>query len=1730
MLTLACVVASVGAVPGSVQAAPAQQPAAPSQAIEIRVIEREGRVKWRSSSATPWKDAKQAEINDVLPPGSEVSTGAKARCTLNFVLKGWKAGETPHATAVVDSNSDFSIPTCELVQEADGDVFKAIAKIQVGTTGIKVNRISARNDFNVVVPDGTLAVRGTGFTINTGPMGGTEVTGVPGNAIAAIQLKYAAISTPVVLSGGGGEAKSSSETPEPATNSLVTSIGAPPVAGTVASAAEAFQSAVVGTTQAPVIQQITATVAGVAQTAAEASSVQSGQDGSSSGNGVLALFADLNRTAERVADAAAGADGTASRLATAAQALLAAQVALSDTRDRILDFQVAEQAVLDASSDVGVLLELTLQASAASEASRADSLDAARAAFDSFSDQDGAGSGDFADLAAVRAASAASSASEASFGADVADQVLQVTLDRLALAIAARGNVDAAAGRAGDAGAAAEQALNEGTAFRDLVVAAIADIESIFSRRPLDGIRSGLLVALDRLVVAEERLLAAQPLRDEAIQAALTAQEEAAGAVLAAAELAAQEAADRAQAANDSAAAAVAATADLGQGIESLTAAIGAMLSARDEREGADAERAAAEALREVASARAAEAQAQIDVHIAAAQGASDAAVAASTALAEALGHLDQAFENAGITSTAVENCLAALQEAQPDLGAAGGFAVEARQAAEATQGNALDARSASDRAGEAADSALATGQESIGAGSVYAQRIAAIRQVIVNAQDRAEAAAGHALDASTAAVSAESSGSAFAAQFADPLDPQSSASAAAAAALNAVARALTIAAEAQDFADQAVASVGGAQAALDSVLDPFGAEVDFTSSEEDIETAVSSAAQASDAAGEAEQLAAVADAEAATAEAAVDAASGAGFAAAFASAAAVRADESNRLASDALDILDQLDQGSQELEEQIGLAQAAADDASSAQSGLSQLLTAFDAEMAALLSAIDERSLATAESVLAEVGGASDDANVAEFVNAATESASTALAAAQAAETFALPLSEQFALAQDLAAQAGVEAGAAATEADQASAAAASAAAATGAAGTFANLAQLGGSDLGDALDLLVARSAAFADAAATSASEAGSAASAAADATDGLGVRIGSFALASSAPALQAAQSALDSLQSVLGAADRRSSTLDAAAATVFTLELSLEASDIANGLVLGAESIGDASADFNFFVEAHEGVSLTALERVADARAELGGATESRESAQAHFQGLESAFDEMLFALQGQGSLMIPDPEAGAALAMQVGALSGEVMAAVESAQIATASAQGFAEQGGALAQDGLSLEIAARAIDLAVGGATGTGGAVGDLQAGTSVVQGLADAAVHAAAVAQNAAEGAGSSVALALADRAALLAGEAIARALDATNRLQIASAQADQMRQTVSQQNWNAAAQAVAALGGEVGAAEQQLQQAQFTALQASQYGALAQVAVGSVFEARAAAEAAEETEFSHMGAVSARGAAAVAIANHDSALAAVDGLVSSSAVTLETAWDQSDIAVFESGVANIRFIDTQAAFQSGDLNGAAQNARDSLNAANASTDAAGLSNEAAVATRTFGDQAIVHAEQSALAAQQYVGAVSQADSFAASAVQSFGDADGAAERSSGFAEAAAALAAQLGTLRAGSASDIAAAARDHAVLQAQQAAQSRDSALAAAQSARFMGERVFFTVTAERAALVVQRANEARVAADIATAAADRAQSDAAAAAALVGQSGGGIVISDGGPGGGPGGDAGGQ
>lgn len=1707
-------------------AAAAALPAAPatnsSKALEIRVIESEGRVKWRSSSTTPWKDAKKAEINDVLPPGSEVSTGAKARCTLNFALQGWKAGEQPHATAVIVGNSDFSVPTCELVQEADGDVFKAIAKMSVGTTSITVNRISARNDFNVVVPDGTLAVRGTRFTINTGPMGGTEVTGVPENVFAAIQLKYAAVSTPVVLSGGGGEAKSSSETPEPATNALVTSIGAPAVAGTVASAAEALQSAVAGTTQAPVIQQVTATVAAVAQTAAETASVQAGQDGSNSGNSVLALFADLNRTAERLRDAAAGAEGTAARLAAAAQALLAAQGALSDTRDRILDFQVAEQSVLDASADVGVLLELTLQASAASAASRNESLDAARAALDAFSDEGGGGSGDFANLAAARAANAALSAGEASFGADVADEVLQVTLDRLTLAIAARTEVDAAAGRTGDAGAAAEQALNEGTAFRDLVVAAIADIESILSRRPLDGIRDGLLVALDRLLEAEERLLATQPLRDEAIQAALTAQEEAAGAVLAAAELAAEEAAVRAQAANDSAAAAEAASADLSQGIESLNDAISAMLSARDERESADAERAAADALREVAAARAAEAQAQIDIHVASAQGASDAAVVASAALAEALGHLDQAYANAGLTSTAVENCLAALEDAQPDIGAASGFAGEARQAADVTQGNALDARSASDQAGEAAQSALASGQESVGAGGIYAERIAAIRAVIVGAQERADAAAGHALASSTAAVAAESSGSAFAAQFADPLDPQSSGSAAAAAALNAVARALALASEAQDAADQAAASVQGAQASLESVLDPGGAEVDFNSSLGDIASAVDSAVQANDAATEAEQLAAVADAEAATAEAAVDAATGAGLASDFALAAASRAAESGLLAGDASEVLDQLAEGSQELEEQIVLAQSAADGAAAAESGFEQLLAAFEVEMAALLTAVDERALPAAESVFAEVGGSTGEASVAELVDAATESATDALTAAQAADAFAQPLGEQFSLAQDLASLSASEAAAAAAEAVEASNAAAASDSAAGAAGVFANLAQVGGSGSGDALDLLVGRAAAFAQSAASSATDAGNAASNASSAADALQGRLDSFTLATSQPALQAAQSALDSLQEVLSGADRRAATLDAAAATVFTLDLSLQAGTISGGLVIGADVIDQAADDFNALAEAHDGISLEALQRVADAQTKLSNADGLMESAGAHLQGLESAFDEMLSALNVDGGQAGVDPEAAAAIAMQVGNLSQEVGEAVESAQGAIDAAQLFAEQGGSLVEQGFSLETAAREIAFAVGGETGSDGAVGELQAGTAVVQDLADAATASASVAEAAAANAGSAVAQALADRATLLAGEAISRALEATNRFQVASAHAQQLQQTLAQQQWNAAAAAVASLGGEVGDAQQRMQEAQFGALQASQYQALASSTVGSVFEARSAAEAATETEANHIGAAAARDSAAGAIANHNDALAAVDGLVSSSAVSLETAWEQSDIAVAQSGIANIRFIDTQAAFQIGDPNAVSFNASASQAAADLSGIAAAQSDAAAEQTRTFGDQAILRAEQSADAGQQYLAAVSLADSFSANAVQSFGNAEGAAGRASGFAEAAAVLAAQLGTLRAGNASDIAAAARDLAVVQAQQAAQSRDSALAAAQSARFMGERVFFTVTAERAALVVQRANEARVAADIALTAAGRAAGDAAAAAALAAQGGGGGPFGPDNPGGG--------
>jgi hypothetical protein len=206
-------------------AAPASSAAVDMRAVFIDI---NGKVQWRPGEKEPWRDAK---VNDEVEPGVEVRTGLRSHAALRM----------RNATVLLDAGTVFQLPTS--VQ--DGDVLRTTAAIKHGRADFKVDKVGLSNDFKVVTPSTTLAVRGTEFAISTGALKQVEVVGARRNAINAIELKYALNNATVQLSGS---ATSSSSVNHPAHQSAVAA--SPPVAAAAAppttSQAEAVRTASAG--------------------------------------------------------------------------------------------------------------------------------------------------------------------------------------------------------------------------------------------------------------------------------------------------------------------------------------------------------------------------------------------------------------------------------------------------------------------------------------------------------------------------------------------------------------------------------------------------------------------------------------------------------------------------------------------------------------------------------------------------------------------------------------------------------------------------------------------------------------------------------------------------------------------------------------------------------------------------------------------------------------------------------------------------------------------------------------------------------------------------------------------------------------------------------------------------------------------------------------------------------------------------------------------------------------------------------------------------------------------------------------------------------------------------------------------------------------------------------------------------------------------------------------------
>jgi hypothetical protein len=144
-----------------------------------------------------------------------VRTGLRSSLTL-------RVGK--NATLLIARSSRIELPV--IVQ--DGAVLRTRAAVHRGKCDFKVEAVGVVSDFQVLTPSATLAVRGTGFSVDWGALDGLEVRGVDTNKVRALEVAYFGESETVSLSGAG---RSSSRHPDPVKAALFRTIFPPPHPG-----------------------------------------------------------------------------------------------------------------------------------------------------------------------------------------------------------------------------------------------------------------------------------------------------------------------------------------------------------------------------------------------------------------------------------------------------------------------------------------------------------------------------------------------------------------------------------------------------------------------------------------------------------------------------------------------------------------------------------------------------------------------------------------------------------------------------------------------------------------------------------------------------------------------------------------------------------------------------------------------------------------------------------------------------------------------------------------------------------------------------------------------------------------------------------------------------------------------------------------------------------------------------------------------------------------------------------------------------------------------------------------------------------------------------------------------------------------------------------------------------------------------------------------------------------
>ncbi len=332
--------AAVAPAPAVATAAvdPAATEAPAGDPLRAVFIDVSGKVQWRANETSPWQDAK---VNDVVAPGVEVRTGLRSHAAM-------RVGR--NATALIDAGTLFQLPT--VVQ--DGDTLRTAAAVKHGRADFKVDKVGLSNDFKVVTPSTTLAVRGTEFAVATGPLKQVEVLGARRNAINAIELKYSLNNTTVQMSR---DAASSSNLQNPAHSAVVAASA--PASGTglpTTTQGEAVQKAAAGAAPSQPGSSAQATTANRASARAEKAAGRAGGDNNVVSR-VQTQITVANANIDQAVEYLLQADGQMEAIDAQRDALVALQDLASLRRDQATAALEAHEYALSTAAEQGAIAQ-----------------------------------------------------------------------------------------------------------------------------------------------------------------------------------------------------------------------------------------------------------------------------------------------------------------------------------------------------------------------------------------------------------------------------------------------------------------------------------------------------------------------------------------------------------------------------------------------------------------------------------------------------------------------------------------------------------------------------------------------------------------------------------------------------------------------------------------------------------------------------------------------------------------------------------------------------------------------------------------------------------------------------------------------------------------------------------------------------------------------------------------------------------------------------------------------------------------------------------------------------------------------------------------------------------------------------------------------------------------------------------------------------------------------------